>query len=115
MNARILERAAIIKLHKDGLTNGEILKRLKIGRNSRNKVKRTIERYTETGSLENRIHKNHPRSVRTPKMLKALRERIRRNPCRKQETLAIEMGTSVRTIRRAIKEDLGFKALNRHY
>ena len=53
MNKRILERAAIIKLHEDGLKNGEILKTLKIGRNSRDKVRRTIERYTETGSLEN--------------------------------------------------------------
>ena len=54
MNKRILERTAIIKLHEDGLKNGEILKTLKIGRNGRDKVRRTIERYNETGSLENR-------------------------------------------------------------
>lgn len=84
MNDTILERAAIIKLHKDGLENWEIIKTLKICRKSRDKVRRTINRYNDTGSLENRKHKNHKRYKRTPKMLKALKERLRRNPCRKK-------------------------------
>ena len=81
MNDTILERAAIIKLHQDGLENWEIIK---ISRKSRDKVGRTINRYKDTGSLENRKHKNYKRDKRTPKMLKALKEILRRNTCRKK-------------------------------
>jgi transposase len=59
MNNKILEHAAIIKLHNDGFENWEISKKLEISRSGRNKVKRTIDRYKETGSLQNRGHKNH--------------------------------------------------------
>ena len=97
-------------MHNDGLENWEISKKLKIGRSGKNKVKHTIDRYNETGSLQNRRHKSHKRSKRTPKMIKALKERIRRNPCRKKKKLAMDMGVSIRTMHSAIKEDLDLKA-----
>lgn len=115
MEKTILERASIVRLHKIGYNNSEILKELNINRNSREKVKRTINRYNETGSLENRKHKNHKRLKRSHSMIKCVRERIRRNPCRKQKIMALEMGVSLRTMNRTINEDLKLKALNKQY
>ena len=67
----------------------------------------------ETGGFDDRQRSVRPRSVRTEKAVKALRERIRRNPLRKQKVLSREMDISPRSIPRLIKDDLGLGAFQR--
>lgn len=64
---------------------------------------RTVKRYLETGSIQKRKGGGRPRPVRTPAMVKALRERIHRNPCRSQKKMALQVKTSKETMRRALK------------
>lgn len=81
-------RVAVIALHKCDKSVTEIynlLKKLKINKTF---IYRTIERYNETFSVSDRKKSGRPRTVRTPKIIKAVKERIRRNPLRKQKILA---------------------------
>lgn len=111
-------RVAVIALHKVGKSASEIfqtLKRLKI---SRMFVHRTIQRFTETGSVKDRPRDGRPRTVRTPAAQKAVAARIRRNPVRKQSVMARELNISKRSMSRLLSEDLGLKAYRRstgHY
>lgn len=107
------KRSAIILCWKSGKKNCEIVNDLKESNVNFNLVKRTIDRFQETGSTKLRGGPGRPRSKRTPAMLKALKARIRRNPCRSQAKLALQFGTSSKTIRKALKVDLGLKPLKR--
>ena len=71
------KRAAIIELHRAGKTNSEIVKLLKAPRST---VYHTVSRCKELQSTEDRPQNGRPRSSRTPKMINAVRARIRRNP-----------------------------------
>lgn len=115
MTDKTIQMGAIIQLHKQGKKNCEILKTLKLGKKKAYFVSRTIKKYKETNSLERRPYSVRKRTKRTPKMLRALKGRTRRNPCRKQKKLALGMGTSLRTMNRAINEDLGMKAYRKSY
>ncbi|UYV65352.1 K02A2.6-like [Cordylochernes scorpioides] len=53
------------------------------------------------------------RVQRTQAAIKAIRERIRRNPRRKQNILAKQMNLTPRTVSRIINEDLGLRAFKR--
>src|SRR5215469_11343569 len=107
------KREAIILHHQLGKTNAEIVRLLKNANVNKMLVSRTIKRFAETGSTEKRRSSGRPRSKRTPAMVKALRSRIRRNPRQRQQKLALQMAVSWKTIQRALKIDLGLKALKR--
>src|SRR5215469_11913072 len=107
------KREAIILHHQLGKTNAEIVRLLKNANVNKMLVSRTIKRFAETGSTEKRRSSGRPRSKRTPAMVKALRSRIRRNPRWRQQKLALQMAVSRKTIQRALKIDLGLKALKR--
>jgi transposase len=107
------KRAAIILHYQDGKSNSQIVKLLKKSNVNFMLVKRTIERFLQTGSTEKRKCPARPRPKRTPAMLKALKARIRRNPRRCQKKLALQMNVSRCTIQRALKMDLKLKALKR--
>ena len=51
-----------------------------------------------------------PRSSLTPGLIKAVRERIRRNPLHKQKIMSRELNDSIRTMSRIIRDDLHMKA-----
>lgn len=108
-----MKRAAIIFHYQNGKTNSEIVKLLKNSKVNYNLVKRTIKRFLDTGSTIKRRRTYTPRPRRTPAMLKALKARIRRNPRRSQRKLALQMKVSRQTIQKALKEDLGLRALKR--
>ena len=73
--------SAIEKLYQDGKTAPEIFKILK-GCVSRSGVFKTIKRLKETGSAQPR--------VRTEKLIKKIREKLRRNPAQSATKLARE-------------------------
>lgn len=73
-------RIAVIALHKVGMEINAIFKTLHTLGISKMFVYRAINRYNETSSVCDRKRSGRPRSVRTKKAVKAVRERIRRNP-----------------------------------
>lgn len=78
-------RIAVIALHKVGMEQSVIFKtRQKLGISCMF-VYRTIDRYTNTFSVEDQKISGRPRAVRTTQVLNAVKARIRRNPIRKQE------------------------------
>jgi len=97
------KRAAIIELHRAGKTNSEIVKLLKAPRST---VYNTVGRFKELQSTDDRPRSGRPRSSRTPKMINAVRARIRRNPKRSLRAMACDMNVSEKTIRNIVKIDL---------
>ena len=63
-------------------------------------VIRTIKRYQETGSVEDRTRSGRPCTVVTPKVCKAVREQIRRNPRRSMRKMASTIKISHRSVQR---------------
>lgn len=107
-------RIAVIALHKVGMEVSTIYDTLKKLNISRMFVFRTIKRFTETGSIEDRERSGRPRTVRTKNAINAVSARIRRNPIRKQKILSREMKIAPRTMSRIIKDDLGLGAYRRY-
>lgn len=106
-------RIAVIALHKCNKSATEIFNLLKPLKISKKFIYRTVKRYNEISSVEDRARSGRPRETRTPEVIKAVRERIRRNPLRKQKIMAREMKVPPRTMSRIIKQDLGLGAYRR--
>lgn len=109
------KRAAIIQLHRAGKTNSEIVKLLKVPRST---VYHTVSRFKELQSTDDRPRSGRPRSSRTPKVINAVKARIRRNPKRSMRAMARDMNVSEKTIRNIVKIDLkmsSFKMRTRQY
>jgi hypothetical protein len=100
----------LLKCHKEPTEILKILKPLKL---TKNFIYRTINRYNETSSVEDKSRSGRPRTSRTPSAIKAVAERIRRNPLRKQKIMSLEMKISKRTMSRIIKDDLMLGAYRR--
>lgn len=101
------KRELIVSLHCAGLTNPQIVRKLKDLKVSRQWVKKVIDRYKETQSTKDRPRSGRPVSKRTPKNIKLVRERIRRNPKRSMSRMASDTGMSRRTMGRIVHDDLG--------
>jgi inhibitor of nuclear factor kappa-B kinase subunit alpha len=106
-------RRLIVLAFQRGERQADIFRRFKDDGVSRQLISKTIKRWRETGSITNRPRTGRPRSVRTPRRIKAVRARIRRNPQRSQRKLASQMVVSRRSIQRIIKEDLGLMPFKR--
>ena len=91
------KRAAIIQLHRAGHSNSKIMKLLKAPKSLR---------FQELGTMEDRDRSGRPRSARTPVKIKALRERIRRNPKRSLRKTAKDMNISHESVRTIVEQDL---------
>ena len=102
------KRAAIVELHCAGKTNSEIVKLLKAPRST---VYHTVSRCKELQSTEDHPQSGRPRSSLTPKMINAVRARIRRNPKRSMRAIARDMNVSEKTIRNIVKTDLKMSSL----
>jgi len=109
------ERSAVILLYNANKKLREILKILKNSGVNRQFIFRTIKRYKKTGDIKNKSKSGRPRSVRTKSAIKAVRERVRRNPCRKQKVLSRELKIPLRSMSCIIREDLGLKALKKRF
>ena len=83
--------AAIIELHCTGKTKPEIVKLLKAPKST---VYHALRRFKELGTTEDRPLSGCPRTSRTPKMIKAVKARINRNPRRSMRKMAKDMNMS---------------------
>ncbi|RVE53890.1 hypothetical protein evm_001552 [Chilo suppressalis] len=99
--------------HKDILALRWYRKRYPDGDVSSRYVLKSIKRYNEDASVDERLKSGRPWSVRTPAAIKAVKARIPRNPKRKQKLLAFQMGLSRTTVKRVLNEDLGLRAYRR--
>ena len=97
------KRAAIIELHRAGKTNSEIVKLLKAPRST---VYHTVSRFKKLQNTKDCPQSGRPRSSQTPKMINAVRARIRCNPKRSMRAMAHDMNVSEKTIRNIVKTDL---------
>ena len=84
-------RVAVIALHKVGMPPPRIFATLKSLQISERFVYRTIQRFSETGSVNDRHRSGRPRTVRTPQAVKAVAASIRRYPVRTQSVMSREM------------------------
>lgn len=114
MISKLEKRAAIIKLYTSGKKATDIYKLLNQAGINKWLILRTIKRFNELGSIEDREKSGRKRSVRTRKMIKNLRQRLLRNPLQKLKKLAKELNSSKSTVQRAIKNDLKLKAYKRY-
>ncbi|XP_014775786.1 uncharacterized protein LOC106873079 [Octopus bimaculoides] len=87
----------------DASTTFKLLERLGI---SRMFVYCTIKRFADHQNIDEIPMEGRPRTVRSPKKVKAVGARIRRNPQKKQKIMAIEMKISLRLMSNLIREDL---------
>lgn len=63
--------------------------------------------------MEDRERSGHPRSVRTPAVIKAVKARFRRNPVWKQKLMAMEMKLMRSTMKAIVNRDLNLHAYRR--
>ena len=101
--------AIVIELYHQGKTPPEIFQELKNFQINRMFIKRTLGRFLETYSIDDRPRSGRMSSVTTKKLIKSVRERIRRNPRRSLRKMAIEMGVGRETMRKVAKDKLGIK------
>ena len=107
------KRIAIIALHQCGNTPKKIhslLKKLPVNERF---VFRRLARYRETADVIDRPREGRRCSVRRLNIVHAVRERVHRNPLRKQKRMSAEMGVSTRSMSRILREDLGLGAYRR--
>lgn len=110
----IENRIVVVGLLKCNMEKGDIFKTLRPLGITRNFVYRTAKLFEDTGGVRDRQRSGRPRTVRTPKAIKAVKKRIDRKPLRKQKILSREMQISQKSMSRIIKEDLGLSAYKRH-
>ena len=104
-----MKRNAVIALHLGKKSTIEIVRLLKHLEIDRWFVYRTIKRYNETGSVNDRPRSGRPKSATSKKIVKNVRDRIRRNPGRSANEMAKEMNVSSSSMQRLLKNDLGLK------
>lgn len=80
------DRVTEIGLHKGGMAASDIFKTLKNLKITQKFVYHTIKRYRETSAADDRPRSGRPRTVRTSHVIKAVRERIRKNPLRNRKS-----------------------------
>ena len=68
---------AIIELHRVRLSNSMIIKQLKVPKST---VHDTVARFMKLSDDKNCSRSGHPHTACTTKIIKAARERVRRNP-----------------------------------
>ena len=103
MADKIRTREKMVQLQQEGLSVREIARRLMEPKST---VARVLKRYKETRSLEDKPITGRPRTVRTQRLIKNVREKIRRNPNRSKRKLAKDHRVSPATMRRVVKFDL---------
>lgn len=103
-------RDSVINKFLNGERPGRIFKALKSLGVKRDFVYKTIKRYKDTSSLNDRKRSGRPRSVRTKSVIKAVRERIRRKPGRSIRKLVADLDIKRGSIHNILKVDLGCKA-----
>lgn len=107
-------RIVVIGLKQCGMERGDIFRMLQPLGVTRIFLYRTVKLFEDTGGIIDRPKSGRPRVVRAPAAIRNVKERIERNPLRKQKILAREMKISPISIQSIIKHDLGLRAYKRH-
>ena len=79
-----IDRNIVIKFHKQGESNSSIAKRLKMNRTT---VWKIVKKFKDTGTTLDNQERGRKRTVRTLKLVKNAREKLRRNPRRSHRKL----------------------------
>ena len=98
-----IDRETIVSLHKKSESNSTIAKEIQIRRET---VWKVVKKFSKTGQTSNRPSQGRKRTVRTKRMVKNMREKLRTNPRCSANKLAAEAGISHTSMRRILKEDL---------
>ena len=109
-----VDRNTIVTLYKKGESNYCIAKKLHIHRRT---VWNVVKNFKETGETSNRPGQGRKRTVRTKRLVKNLREKLRRNSLRSAAKMAAEAGISQTSMRRILEEYLRtcpYKMQKRH-
>ena len=109
-----IDRETIVSLHKKGESNLTIAEELQTRRET---VWKVVKKFKETGQKTNRPGQGRKRTVRTKRMVKNTREKLRTNSRRSAIKLAAEAEIGQTSMRRILKEDLKtypYKMQNRH-
>ena len=101
-----LKREFVVNQFFKGKTRSQILQAGKEMKLNRMFIKRTLDRFQETQSTEDRQRPGRPKSSRTPAAIKKIRDKIRKNPRQSMRKMAKEQGMSPRTMRRLVTGDL---------
>ncbi|CAD6196183.1 unnamed protein product [Caenorhabditis auriculariae] len=96
-------RTAIIDCVKSGMTDSEIVKKLKV---SRFLVFRTAQRYRRLGTSDDMQRRGRRVTVTTPEAVKAVRGKIRRTPERSMRKMSKEYEMSRESMRTIVKDKL---------
>lgn len=102
-------REIVVKRFLHGERPGDIFRLLKPHGVKRNFVYKTIRRFQETASTKDRARSGRPRSARTPRVIKVVRERIRRKKNRSIRKMAADLNVSIGTAHTIFSKDLGCK------
>ena len=93
-------RETIVSLHKKGESSLTNAKALQIRRET---VWKVFKKFRETDQTSNRTGQGRQRTVRSKRMVKNTREKLRTNPCRLATKLAAEAGISQTSIAASLR------------
>lgn len=99
--------SSIPDLLRAGLTPTAIAKQLEISRTTVYNVKNKLKIF---GSIHRRPGSGSKRAARTPSLINKVKRRIQSNPSRSLRKMALELKTSLTTVRRIVKNDLKMKS-----
>ena len=109
-----IDLETLVSLHKKSESNSTIAKELQIRRET---VWKVVKKFREIGQTSNRPGQGRKITVRTKRIAKNTREKLRINSRRSATKLAAEAGISQASIRRILKQDLKtfpYKMQKRH-
>jgi transposase len=102
-----MKRQAVLHAHLAGDRPSEIFLRMRHMNLSKLFILRTIRRYSETGSLNDRPRSGRPPQVKTARNRKVIASRLRRNPRRSLRKMAAQLQLGRESVRQIVKSDLG--------
>ena len=108
-----MKRNVVIAIHMGKKSPIQIVRALKHLEINKWFVYLTINRWNETGSVNDRPRSGRPKSATSKNTVKKVRERIRRNPRRSANEMAKEMEVSSSSMQRILENDLGLKPYKR--
>ncbi len=104
--SRKTKHEAIMVMVACGKSNKEIVTALKNLEVTPKMVWATKKQFDETGSIEDRPKRGQQRSMRMPALVKAVRQKMIRNPRRNIKKMARESNVSATTMQRVVHDDL---------
>lgn len=107
------KRKVAVDMFLSNMKPAEIFKALRPAGYTFDYVKKAVVRYKETGGIADKPRKGRPRTVRTPALIRKVREKLRRTKRVKVPRLAARYEVSRSTMRRIIIRDLKNKAFKR--